>query len=380
MITKNNLIMNKQTKKHVNQQKLHDRLVLAHKIKKRKPSVKSKISQNKQKLLSYEIKYIERVIQRLVPFYQLDANKALAIKNLTTKDFDDLTPLTRRTYYLDFQRKIKSKNRKLIKKYSKKNLKSEIIVSSDPNKTKTISKSLDLEKFVIQAKEISKSYFSTSVETKILQKLDINIKKNTFLCILGPSGSGKTTLLNLLSGLDKATEGDIFIKGINLSVLNDRDLTYFRKENIGFVFQQYNLLSNLNVSENIELGAALAKKKDRKYIDNLLKTIDLKKHIKKYPYQLSGGEQQRVSIARALAKKPEILFCDEPTGALDQITGKIVLKILHKINAETKTTVILVTHNRHIAQISDVIMELKEGKVHSITKNKQKKDIQELNW
>ena len=223
---------------------------------------------------------------------------------------------------------------------------------------------------VIELFNVHKWYYSGSVAVEALKGISFTIQDGNFVCVLGPSGSGKTTLLNIISGLDVAEEGDIFVNGYNLSLLNDRYLTLFRRNNVSFIFQRYNLLPNLTVYENVEVGANLAGKKvKRDEIVDLLDTIGIKSEMDKFPFQLSGGQQQRVSIARALAKKPRIMFCDEPTGALDEVTGKVVLDVLLKVNKTFKTTIVFVTHNQNIAAIANNIIKFHDGKVDSFEKN-----------
>ncbi len=272
---------------------------------------------------------------------------------------------------------IKQRNKEqkqLTKLNSKKILKGSIVSTQNykPN----------LEENIIELVNVKKSYITGEVETIVLDNLNLKLKKGGFNVILGPSGSGKTTLLNLISGLDKANYGDVFVVGNNLSLLKDTDLTKFRREHIGFIFQQYNLLTNLTAKENAEVGENLSKnKKDRNWtIEKIFKTIDMEGQMNKYPHQMSGGQQQRVSIARALAKKPNILFGDEPTGALDEKTGRKVLDILININREFKTTVILVTHNPNIAEIADVVIHVLNGKIDQYITNDKPKKPSDISW
>ena len=238
-----------------------------------------------------------------------------------------------------------------------------------------------VDSYSIELSNVRKSYISGDLETKILKGINVKIKHGQLVSILGPSGSGKTTLLNLISGLDKATEGDIFVLGKNLTLLKDSNLTKFRRNNVGFIFQQYNLLSNLTAKENAEVGANLASKKSKPLtIREIFETIGMIPQLNKYPHQMSGGEQQRVSIARALAKNPKILFGDEPTGALDEVMGRKVLEILIEINRRYKTTVILVTHNPNIAEISDLVIHIQNGLIHEQIVNKNPKKPSEISW
>ncbi|WP_434414739.1 ABC transporter ATP-binding protein [symbiont of Argiope bruennichi] len=240
---------------------------------------------------------------------------------------------------------------------------------------------LSLNKYCIELNNVGKSYYMGYVCNKILDNFSLKIEKNKIISILGPSGSGKTTLLNIMSGLDTADSGDVFVDGYNLTLLKDNDLTKFRRRKIGFVFQQYNLLPHLTAKENAEVGENLADKKSKIYsLTEIFKTIDMLEHIDKYPYQLSGGQQQRVSIARALAKNPVILFCDEPTGALDEKTGRKVLEVLISINQKLKTTIIIVTHNPNIAELSDYVIKVGNGKIVDQYENLNKKSPQDISW
>lgn len=214
---------------------------------------------------------------------------------------------------------------------------------------------------LIELKNVYKTYHLGEVETHALNGVSLDIKKGEIVVILGASGGGKTTLLNVMSGLDTVTSGNIYYDGLEISKLSDRKITKFRKENLGFIFQTYNLLEHLNVYENVLVGAKLGHSKEN--IDMILKTVGLKKHEKKYMHELSGGEQQRVSIARALAKNPKVMFCDEPTGALDEKTGKIVLETLIEANEKLGTTMVIVTHNPGIALIGDRVIKMNSGKI-----------------
>ena len=237
------------------------------------------------------------------------------------------------------------------------------------------------DSYAIELANVYKSYITGDLETKVLHDINLQIKKGDFVVILGPSGSGKTTLLNIISGLDKSTEGDVFSLGHNLSLLKDVHLTKFRRDHVGFIFQQYNLLTNLTAKENAEVGENLARKKTKDLtIEDIFETIGMTKLINKYPNQLSGGEQQRVSIARALAKNPEILFGDEPTGALDEEMGRRVLAILLKVNKKYNTTIIVVTHNQNISQIANVVLHVKNGEIDNVKINKNPKLAQDIDW
>ncbi|PQP78563.1 ABC transporter ATP-binding protein [Spiroplasma sp. ChiS] len=272
----------------------------------------------------------------------------------------------------EFKQKLKEQ-KKQTKLYSKQILKGEII--------STTNSKADTSKYVIELVNVKKSYITGEVETPVLKGIDLKLEKGDFIVILGPSGSGKTTLLNIISGLDKVSSGDVFVIGYNLSLLKDVDLTKFRRDNVGFIFQQYNLLTNLTAKENAEVGENLSKNKNKDMtIKDIFKTIGMEEQMNKYPHQMSGGQQQRVSIARALAKNPDILFGDEPTGALDEEMGRKVLEILVDVNKKYKTTVIIVTHNPNIADIANTVIHVRNGLIDQIKKNAHPKKPSEIDW
>ena len=235
-------------------------------------------------------------------------------------------------------------------------------------------------KELIKFKNVKKSYTVGEKKFNALDDINFSIPKGEFVVILGPSGAGKSTLLNLLGGMDNVTSGEIIVDGNVISDYNDNELTKYRAENVGFIFQFYNILPTLTVLENVEIVNDIVKKP--KSAKKILKEVGLEKHATKFPNQLSGGEQQRVSIARAIAKDPSIILADEPTGALDSKTGVEVLKLLKKQceanNGEN--TVIIVTHNSLIAEIADRVIRLKNGKVESNEINKHPKKIDEVVW
>ena len=231
---------------------------------------------------------------------------------------------------------------------------------------------------LIELKNVNKVYKMGKLNNTVLNDINLSIEEGEILVILGPSGSGKTTLLNSISGLDKISNGTIMYNGKNISKYSDRKMTRFRKKNLGFIFQTYNLLEHLNVYENVLVGSSLGKTKTD--INEIIKTVGLSKHKKKYMHELSGGEQQRVSIARALAKKPSVMFCDEPTGALDEKTGKIVLESLVEANNKLKTTMIIVTHNPGIALIGDRIIKMNSGKIVEEIKNEKRTNPKDIPW
>ena len=235
-------------------------------------------------------------------------------------------------------------------------------------------------KTIVELKNLSKIYNTGEKEFKALDNIDLAIGKGEFVVILGPSGAGKSTLLNLIGGMDTPTSGSIKIDGEEISKYNENELSEYRAEHIGFIFQFYNILPTLTVLENVELIKDVVKNgNDSK---EAIKAVGLEEHMNKFPNQLSGGEQQRVSIARAIAKNPKLLLCDEPTGALDSKTGVEVLKLLKKQcdGNNGENTVIIVTHNSLFAEIADTVVRLKNGKIESVTKNENPKKIDEVNW
>lgn len=226
---------------------------------------------------------------------------------------------------------------------------------------------------MITAKNIKKKYNNQEV----LRGIDLKIDKNEFVVILGASGSGKSTLLNILSGLEKSDSGEVVYDNESISDYSEKQLTKFRKDKIGFVFQQYYLLNNLTVEQNVKVGANLVDNKE--YVD-IIKELGLEDKLSKYPNELSGGEQQRVSIARALAKKPTVLFLDEPTGALDEETGRKILEYLLKLKDKSHFTMIMVTHNENIAELANKIIHVGSGRITSIVENHKPKSVEEIGW
>lgn len=228
---------------------------------------------------------------------------------------------------------------------------------------------------MIEARHVDKSFKNGKV--KVLKDVSLRIDGGSFVVILGASGSGKSTLMNVLSGLDRPDCGKIICGGINLSAMNDKALTEFRRKNVGFVFQQYYLLPHLTVDKNVRLGADLVKNKN--YLE-IIERVGLADKLKSKPYELSGGEQQRVCIARALAKKPDILFLDEPTGALDEATGRSVLDYLSKLRQDGGFTTVMVTHNANIAETADIVVKMNSGRIAGIYSNPVKKSAFEIGW
>jgi putative ABC transport system ATP-binding protein len=225
---------------------------------------------------------------------------------------------------------------------------------------------------------VTKTYKNFSSENHALKDINLEINEGEIVVILGPSGSGKSTMLNILSGIDNPTHGKVYFNDIRIDKYKDKELTSYRKDNLGFIFQSYNLVSNLTVKENIELGKELSENPLK--IKDILKEVGLYDHRRKYPYQMSGGQMQRVAIARAIVKNPKVLFCDEPTGALDEATGKNVLSLLQKINKKYNTTMIIVTHNPSIADMANTVIKMNSGEIKEIIKNKEVKDASELRW
>ncbi len=229
-----------------------------------------------------------------------------------------------------------------------------------------------------RAKHVTKKYPSGTGVIKALNDVSVEIAKGEIYIILGPSGSGKTTLLNMLSGLDYFDEGEIWFRNQALSKLKNKELIDYRRGNTGFIFQNYNLISTLTVYENIKLGEYLSY--DPLDIEKIIDKVGLREHINKYPHQLSGGQQQRVAIARVLVKNPKVIFCDEPTGALDEKSGREVLHLLQSLNHEYKTTLIMVTHNHNIAEMADKVIYFKDGEITEIKSNKQQKSAFTIKW
>ena len=229
----------------------------------------------------------------------------------------------------------------------------------------------------IELKNVKKTYIIGEQKFNALDGIDLSINQGEFVVILGPSGAGKSTLLNLLGGMDKATSGTIMIGENDIAKYNDKEITRYRANEVGFIFQFYNIMPTLTVEENVNLIKDVTN--TSKNSKDVLKSVGLLKHADKFPQELSGGEQQRVSIARAIMKNPKVLLCDEPTGALDSTTGVEVLKLLRE-QSDNDTTVIIVTHNALIADIADRVIRIKNGKVESSELNSHPKNIDEVKW
>lgn len=230
----------------------------------------------------------------------------------------------------------------------------------------------------VKLENVSKIYGSKEVKIIAVDEISFRIKKGEFVVVVGPSGAGKTTVLNILGGMDKATSGNVWIDGKNIAKYTDRQLTGYRREDIGFVFQFYNLVQNLTALENVELAAQICKEP----LDaaTVLDEVGLSERKANFPAQLSGGEQQRVAIARALAKNPKVLLCDEPTGALDYNTGKAVLKLLQNTCRKQEKTVIVITHNQALTAMADRVITVKSGTIQKIEKNEHIVDVDEIEW
>lgn len=230
----------------------------------------------------------------------------------------------------------------------------------------------------IEFRDVRKIYQMGEVEVAAVDGMSFTVEKGEFVVVVGPSGSGKTTLLNMLGGMDSCTSGTIMLDGREVSAFDEKELTYYRRFDIGFVFQFYNLVQNLTALENVELAAQICK--DPLPAPTVLEEVGLKDRLLNFPAQLSGGEQQRVAIARALAKNPKLLLCDEPTGALDYNTGKAVLKLLQDTCRENGKTVVVITHNQALTAMADRIITVKSGTVVSMEKNEHIVDIADIEW
>ena len=225
---------------------------------------------------------------------------------------------------------------------------------------------------------IRKSFGTGDSRVEVLKGIDLSIEKGEFCVLLGPSGSGKSTLLNIIGGIDTPDSGDISIRGEKMADMNERRLTLYRRKHLGYIFQMYNLIPNLTVRENIEVGAYLSDKPLE--IDELLHTLGLYEHRRKLPNQLSGGQQQRCAIGRAIVKNPDILLCDEPTGALDYNTSKDILTLIETVNQKYGNTVIMVTHNDPLRQMADRVVRLHDGGIRKNYLNEQKMKASEIEW
>lgn len=230
----------------------------------------------------------------------------------------------------------------------------------------------------IKLDKVRKTYRMGEVEIHALDGVDFSIEEGEFVIVVGPSGAGKTTILNILGGMDTASQGEVLVAGTDIAGYKEKQLTKYRREEIGFVFQFYNLVQNLTAKENVELASQICK--EPLDAETVLKEVGLGERMSNFPAQLSGGEQQRVAIARALAKNPKLLLCDEPTGALDYQTGKSILKLLQDTCRERNMTVIVITHNSALVPMADRVIKVKNGKVHSVVINEAPILIDQIEW
>ena len=230
----------------------------------------------------------------------------------------------------------------------------------------------------IEFKDVKKTYIMGETEIHALDGINFSINEGEFVIVVGASGAGKSTILNILGGMDKATSGQMFVDGNEISTYSSKQMTLYRRYDVGFVFQFYNLVQNLTARENVELAVQVSK--DPLDVDQTISAVGLEERRNNFPAQLSGGEQQRVAIARALAKNPKMLLCDEPTGALDYNTGKSILKLLQETARSNNMTVIIVTHNAALTSIGDKVIRVKSGKIESISVNEHPMDIADVEW
>jgi len=231
---------------------------------------------------------------------------------------------------------------------------------------------------VIQVKDVVKEYDMGEVKIRAVDGISFAVERGELVVVLGPSGAGKSTVLNILGGMDFPTSGEVWVDGKDIARYNQRELTWYRRKKVGFVFQFYNLMPNLTALENVDIAAQICDHP----LDAaaVLKNVGLAERMGNFPAQLSGGEQQRVSIARAVAKNPTLLLCDEPTGALDYITGKTILQLLQDVNRQTKKTVMIITHNSALAAMADKVVKIKNGKVESVERNDNPLPIERIEW
>lgn len=232
----------------------------------------------------------------------------------------------------------------------------------------------------VHLEKVSKTYKMGEVEVNALKEVSLEVNEGQFVVVLGPSGSGKTTMLNCIGGIDSPTDGTIVVGGKDISRLNEKELTRFRRETVGFVFQFFNLIPTLTARENVEFALDLVPREKRGSSVEVLEQVGLGERANHFPSQLSGGEQQRVAIARALAKRPPVVLCDEPTGELDYDTGKMILRLMRDISRQERCNFLVVTHNSSIAQMADTVVELHSGEISKVTRNEHPEDPENLVW
>lgn len=254
----------------------------------------------------------------------------------------------------------------------------QIVKTKNTYNTESIIKRKEVENMFLQVKDLKKSFGTEANKIEVLKGIDFEIEKGEICVLLGPSGSGKSTLLNIIGGIDYADSGYVSINGEKTDEMSEKTLTQYRRKHLGYVFQMYNLIPNLSVKENIEVGAYLSDSPLE--IDDLLKTLGLYEHRHKLPNQLSGGQQQRTSIGRAIIKNPDILLCDEPTGALDYNTSKDILKLIEEVNKKYGNTIVMVTHNDAIKNMADRVIKLRDGAIRRNYKNEEKIAAADLDW
>ncbi|AZZ65637.1 ABC transporter ATP-binding protein [Metamycoplasma phocicerebrale] len=282
----------------------------------------------------------------------------------TTKDINVLNPIELQKHDKPFEIEddgltVKVLDPNTLKKYK--------LANNKPRKKDGLEKEVNTEDYIVEVEDVKKTYLSGNVATEVLKGVSFKIRRGEIAILYGKSGSGKSTLLNIISALDRPTSGKVIVNNVNLPYLSDSKQTYFRRDNISFIFQDYNLLQNLNSYDNVETGSYLQKDKSKHLnIKKLFKDFDLEECMYKYASQMSGGQQQRVSILRAIAKNSDILVADEPTGALDEKTGQIVLKILQEINQKYGTTIIIVSHDPDVALMADKVIYLELGQIKDI--------------
>ena len=230
----------------------------------------------------------------------------------------------------------------------------------------------------LEIKQIRKAFGQGDSRVEVLRGIDLSLERGEFCVLLGPSGSGKSTLLNIIGGIDSADSGEIVIDGESMSHMNEKQLTMYRRRHLGYIFQMYNLIPNLTVRENIEVGSYLSEKPLD--VDELLKLLGLWEHRGKVPSQLSGGQQQRTAIGRAVVKNPDILLCDEPTGALDYKTSKEILKLIEQVNTTYGNTIVMVTHNDSIKSMADTVVRLRDGQIRDKVRNERRVRAEDLEW